>query len=122
MECIQISLNCVNINNCLTFCFSDGIQDAIAFTQYPQYSCSTTGSSFNELARQLKVSDSERSIRWSFIDRWHSHSGLLKVGFQLFEFNGYMFVLTLPSFCIFILYIHSVYSSYIFIFIRLLLS
>src|ERR687889_1413930 len=28
---------------------ADGVQRAIAFTQYPQFSCSTTGSSLNEL-------------------------------------------------------------------------
>ena len=31
----------------------DGITRAIAFSQYPQYSCSTTGSSLNELHMQL---------------------------------------------------------------------
>ena len=30
---------------------SDEVQHAIAFTQYPQYTCSTTGSSLNEIAR-----------------------------------------------------------------------
>jgi protoporphyrin/coproporphyrin ferrochelatase len=30
---------------------ADGVQRAVAFTQYPQYSCSTTGSSLNELYR-----------------------------------------------------------------------
>lgn len=29
----------------------DGIKRAVAFTQYPQYSCSTTGSSLNEIYR-----------------------------------------------------------------------
>jgi len=30
---------------------ADGIKRAIAFSQYPQYSCTTSGSSFNELWR-----------------------------------------------------------------------
>ncbi|PAV20283.1 ferrochelatase [Pyrrhoderma noxium] len=30
----------------------DGVKRAVAFTQYPQYSCSTTGSSLNELYRK----------------------------------------------------------------------
>ncbi|KAH9920042.1 ferrochelatase [Fomitopsis serialis] len=31
---------------------ADGVKRAVAFTQYPQYSCSTTGSSLNELYRR----------------------------------------------------------------------
>ncbi|KAF9975674.1 hypothetical protein BGZ73_000577 [Actinomortierella ambigua] len=57
---------------------ADGIERAIAFTQYPQYSCTTTGSSMNELYRSLKKYDPENKIRWSVIDRWHSHQGLVK--------------------------------------------
>ncbi|KAJ3275920.1 hypothetical protein HDV01_006787 [Terramyces sp. JEL0728] len=33
----------------------DGVDRAVAFTLYPQYSCSTTGSSLNELHRILKT-------------------------------------------------------------------
>ncbi|KAF9432823.1 ferrochelatase hem15 [Entomortierella beljakovae] len=57
---------------------ADGIERAIAFTQYPQYSCSTTGSSMNELYRQLQTLDPEQKIKWSVIDRWHSHPGLVQ--------------------------------------------
>jgi len=32
----------------------DGIKRVIAFTQYPQFSCTTTGSSLNEIYRQIK--------------------------------------------------------------------
>jgi hypothetical protein len=31
----------------------DGVRRAIAFTQYPQYSCSTTGSSLNDIYRKV---------------------------------------------------------------------
>jgi len=55
-----------------------GIQRAIAFTQYPQYSCSTTGSSLNELYRQVKKYDPERTIQWSLIDRWPTHPLFIK--------------------------------------------
>jgi ferrochelatase len=58
---------------------SDGVARAVAFTQYPQYSCSTTGSSMNELYRQLQHLDPERKMKWSVIDRWHSHPGLTQV-------------------------------------------
>eukprot|EP00158_Paraphelidium_tribonemae_P003603 Partr_v1_DN26251_c1_g1_i1_m47988 putative Catalyzes the ferrous insertion into protoporphyrin IX (By similarity) len=56
----------------------DGVERAVAFTQYPQYSCSTTGSSLNELAQLIPRVDPERRMRWSLIDRWPTHSGLVK--------------------------------------------
>jgi protoporphyrin/coproporphyrin ferrochelatase len=33
---------------------ADGVSRAVAFTQYPQFSCSTTGSSLNELWRAAR--------------------------------------------------------------------
>lgn len=60
---------------------------AVAFTQYPQYSCSTTGSSLNELWKwrtrlEGKGTEADRSpegtIRWSVIDRWPTHPGLVE--------------------------------------------
>lgn len=60
---------------------------AVAFTQYPQYSCSTTGSSLNELwkwrtrlegKRANGDADPTGTIQWSVIDRWPSHSGLIE--------------------------------------------
>ena len=62
---------------------ADGVRRAIAFTQYPQYSCSTTGSSLNELVRQLRVHDPEGSISWSLIDRWGQDRLLAKAFAQL---------------------------------------
>ncbi|KAJ2906356.1 hypothetical protein MKZ38_002072 [Zalerion maritima] len=61
---------------------------AVAFTQYPQYSCSTTGSSLNELwkwrqrlegmsGNPLEVKENG-SIKWSVIDRWPVHPGLVE--------------------------------------------
>ncbi|KAI5777684.1 hypothetical protein EDC01DRAFT_713626 [Geopyxis carbonaria] len=57
----------------------DGITRAVAFTQYPQYSCSTTGSSLNELWRLSKKHDRAGAIEWSVIDRWPTHPGLVSV-------------------------------------------
>lgn len=56
---------------------------AVAFTQYPQYSCSTTGSSLNELWKwrnkmEGKDADPAGSIKWSVIDRWPAHPGLVE--------------------------------------------
>ena len=52
---------------------ADGVQRAIAFTQYPQFSCSTTGSSLNELWRAAKRLGLHDAFEWSVIDRWHTH-------------------------------------------------
>ncbi|KAL1974528.1 hypothetical protein VTN31DRAFT_4732 [Thermomyces dupontii] len=65
---------------------------AVAFTQYPQYSCSTTGSSLNELwkwrtrleGRRAGESE-EGTIQWSVIDRWPAHSGLVEAFAQRIE-------------------------------------
>ncbi|GCE97940.1 ferrochelatase hem15 [Zygosaccharomyces mellis] len=54
----------------------DGVERAVAFTQYPQFSYSTTGSSLNELWRRIKQLDPQRKITWSTIDRWPDNEGL----------------------------------------------
>ena len=59
---------------------------AVAFTQYPQYSCSTTGSSLNELwkwrtrleGKSPEGLDAVGAIQWSVIDRWPVHPGLVE--------------------------------------------
>ena len=88
----------------------DGIKRAVAFSQYPQYSCSTTGSRFfssfafvhvflsflggykfrysyslNELYRESLVHDPERAIKWSVIDRWGGFPGLVNVRSEMKE-------------------------------------
>lgn len=68
---------------------------AVAFTQYPQYSCSTTGSSLNELWKWRMRLEGKKggsgevaphgSIRWSVIDRWPAHPGLVEAFAQNIE-------------------------------------
>ena len=67
---------------------------AVAFTQYPQYSCSTTGSSLNELWKwrgrlegkhATGEADPPGSITWSVIDRWPTHPGLVEAFAQNIE-------------------------------------
>lgn len=67
---------------------------AVAFTQYPQYSCSTTGSSLNELWKWRNRLEGKRasgdmhpegSITWSVIDRWPTHPGLVEAFAQNIE-------------------------------------
>ena len=55
------------------------MERAVAFSLYPQYSCSTTGSSLNELHKSLKTIDPDKKIQWSVIDRWAAHPGLVDV-------------------------------------------
>lgn len=56
----------------------DCIERAVVFTQYPQYSCSTTGSSLNAMYRYYKKRNLESSVKWSVIDRWPTHPGLVE--------------------------------------------
>ncbi|KAH7349331.1 ferrochelatase [Plectosphaerella cucumerina] len=69
---------------------------AVAFTQYPQYSCSTTGSSLNELwkwrqrlegrpAAAAGDAPANGTIPWSVIDRWPVHPGLVEAFAQNIE-------------------------------------
>ncbi|MCB9637966.1 MAG: ferrochelatase [Myxococcales bacterium] len=57
---------------------ADGVQRAIAFTQYPHFSCATTGSSLNELWREIRRLGMEQTFSWSVIDRWHTHPGFIR--------------------------------------------
>jgi protoporphyrin/coproporphyrin ferrochelatase len=62
---------------------ADGVTNVVAFTQYPQYSCSTTGSNLNELYRQIqsRVAAGDKDVeqmQWSVIDRWPVHPGLVQ--------------------------------------------
>ncbi|HEX2451717.1 MAG TPA: ferrochelatase, partial [Gemmatimonadales bacterium] len=57
---------------------ADGVEHAVAFTQYPQFSCSTTGSSLNELWRAASRTGLRDVFRWSIIDRWPVHPGFIE--------------------------------------------
>jgi len=56
---------------------ADGVERAVAFTQYPQFSCSTTGSSLNELWRAAERTGLREAFEWSIIDRWPVHQGFI---------------------------------------------
>lgn len=57
---------------------ADGVTRAVAFTQYPQWSCSTTGASLNELWREIDRLGLRGAFRWSVIDRWHTHPAFIE--------------------------------------------
>jgi protoporphyrin/coproporphyrin ferrochelatase len=52
-------------------------QRAVAFSQYPQFSCTTTGSSLNELWRQVRSMGVQHRFQWSLIDRWPLHEAFV---------------------------------------------
>ncbi|XP_056646807.1 ferrochelatase, mitochondrial [Diorhabda sublineata] len=56
----------------------DGVEHTVIFSQYPQYSCATTGSSFNEIYRYLKKKGISNGMKLSIIDRWPINSLLAK--------------------------------------------
>lgn len=57
---------------------ADGIERAVAFTQYPQWSCTTTGSSLNDLWRALSRQGLEVAFEWSVLDRWGDDDGFVR--------------------------------------------
>lgn len=63
----------------------DGVQKAVAFSQYPQFSYSTTGSSINDLWRQTLKYDADRKIEWSIIDRWPKNKKFISAVSQHIE-------------------------------------
>jgi len=62
----------------LTRMKEDGVRRAVAFTQYQQFSCATTGSSLNELWRAAGRLGLADHFQWSVIDRWPTHSGFIR--------------------------------------------
>jgi ferrochelatase len=57
---------------------ADGVERAVAFTQYPQWSCSTTGSSLNDLWRAVERTGLRDAFTWSIVDRWGEHPGFVR--------------------------------------------
>ncbi|XP_075989818.1 ferrochelatase, mitochondrial isoform X2 [Anticarsia gemmatalis] len=57
----------------------DGVERAVIFSQYPQYSCATTGSSLNAIADFYKNRNVPSNITFSMIERWGNHPLLGKV-------------------------------------------
>ncbi|KAM3955148.1 ferrochelatase, mitochondrial [Aphomia sociella] len=57
----------------------DGVERAVIFSQYPQYSCATTGSSLNAIADFYRKREVPSNIKFSMIERWPTHPLLAKV-------------------------------------------
>jgi protoporphyrin/coproporphyrin ferrochelatase len=52
----------------------DGVERAVLFSQYPHYSCTTTGSSLNQVWRAAEAAGLTDAFEWSVIDRWPTHA------------------------------------------------
>ena len=63
--------------DCLAAMKADGVTRAVAFSQYPQWSCTTSGSSYNHLWREIKRLGLGGAFAWSIIDRWFAHPGFI---------------------------------------------
>ncbi|XP_074035700.1 ferrochelatase, mitochondrial [Leptinotarsa decemlineata] len=57
---------------------NDEVQHAIIFSQFPQYSCATSGSSFNEIYKLFQKRTIPNGMRMTVIDRWPTHPLLAK--------------------------------------------
>lgn len=57
---------------------ADGVERAVAFSQYPQFSCTTAGSSYNQLWRELRRLGLEERFSWSLIDRFPDDDDYIK--------------------------------------------
>lgn len=57
---------------------NDGVERVLIFSQYPQYSCATTGSSLNHIFSYYSNNKLPSNIKWSLIDRWSTHPLLFK--------------------------------------------
>lgn len=66
-----------NSDDALRRMHRDGVQRAVAFPQYPQFSCTSTGSSLNELRRAVRRTGLENAFTWTVIDRWYHHPAYL---------------------------------------------
>ena len=55
----------------------DGVRDVVLFSQYPQWSCATMGSSLNEWWRVAERLQLSSHFRWSIIDRWFDNAAFI---------------------------------------------
>ncbi|XP_078047661.1 ferrochelatase, mitochondrial isoform X2 [Augochlora pura] len=56
----------------------DGLEHVVIFSQYPQYSCATTGSSFNAIYKFYKKRQLPPNMKWSIVDRWATNPLYIK--------------------------------------------
>ncbi|XP_012287835.1 ferrochelatase, mitochondrial [Orussus abietinus] len=57
---------------------ADNVERIVVFSQYPQYSCATTGSSFNVIHNYYQKWPVPQNMKWTIIDRWATHPLLVE--------------------------------------------
>ncbi|KAF0852208.1 mitochondrial heme biosynthesis ferrochelatase [Andalucia godoyi] len=55
----------------------DGIRRVVLFSQYPQWSCTTAGSSVNAFFKAVRARNLQNEFRVSIIDRWATHPAFI---------------------------------------------
>lgn len=56
----------------------DNVENAIIFSQYPQYCCGTSGSSYNTIYKYYQNRNFPSNMKWSIIDRWATNPLFIK--------------------------------------------
>lgn len=67
------------VPTCTILCSREGFERVVAFSQYPQYSCCTTGSNLNAMYRFCSKQQLLSKAKWIFIDRWPIHDAITQV-------------------------------------------
>lgn len=63
----------------------DGVKRVVLFSQYPQYSCATSGSSFNAIYKFYKKKNFPSDVKISIIDRWATQPLLVRTFADLIQ-------------------------------------
>ncbi|KAI3388386.1 hypothetical protein SNEBB_003746 [Seison nebaliae] len=64
-------------NEAIDRCVDDNCENVVVFSQYPHYSCTTTGSSLNDLVRIISEKKLKKKFNWSLIDRWWNNENYI---------------------------------------------
>lgn len=64
---------------------ADGVKRVVLFSQYPQYSCATSGSSFNQIRDHYNGGSIPEGMKMSVIDRWPTHPLFVSTFAQLIQ-------------------------------------
>jgi protoporphyrin/coproporphyrin ferrochelatase len=62
-----------DVQNAVEECINDGVERMVGFSQYPQYSCSTTNSSIQEFHKAIEKMERPENLKISLIDRWYKN-------------------------------------------------
>ena len=66
-----------NVDDAVEEAIKDGVENMVGFSQYPQYSCSTTNSSIQNFHKAIEEA-SPKGTKISVIDRWFNNTKYIK--------------------------------------------